>query len=107
MQKKTPLLYYYWRFILMFFSLNYHFNQNKFIMKNKMKVFGLGLGVFAMSFGLFSTNPSFGQVELDGDEDDWICCLRPYGIGCTDKGGVFWPYDIKIPGDQETCTVLN
>jgi hypothetical protein len=69
-----------------------------------MKVFGLTLGMMAMSFAFFVGNPAYAQEVLP-EEDDWICCLRSYGIGCKDKGGVFWPYDMKIPGALATCTI--
>lgn len=32
-------------------------------MKNKIKVFGLALGIMAMSFGMFTVTPSFAQEE--------------------------------------------
>ncbi|WP_297336175.1 hypothetical protein [Algoriphagus sp.] len=64
-------------------------------MKNKMKVFGLGVGVFAMSFGFFSINPSFAQEDQDDSgmgEPHHICCPSN-SSGCTDLGGGYWPTD--------------
>ncbi len=77
-------------------------------MKNKIKVFGLSLGMTAMSFAFFVGNPTYAQEGLPGEgEDDWICCQHPWGTGCTDKGGVQWPDDIRINGSQPTCTGIS
>ncbi len=51
--------------IIIFFSLNYSFNQNN-LMKNKMKVFGLSLGMMAMSFTFFVGNPSSAKANDPG-----------------------------------------
>lgn len=74
-------------------------------MKNKMKVIVLSIGMMAMSFAFFVTSPTYAQDVSPGEEEDWICCPRRNGIGCTDKGGEFWPYDMKIPGALATCTI--
>lgn len=70
-----------------------------------MKAFGLSLGIFAMSFTFFVGNSSNAKADppAPGGED-WICCQYPWGTGCTDKGGVEWPDDIRIDGSQETCS---
>ena len=86
----------------LFFSLNYIFNQNNFIMKNKMKAFGLSLGVFVMSFTFFVGNPSYVQAEEE-EEKDWICCAAD-SSGCTDALGCYWGYDEKREG-VPTCTI--
>jgi hypothetical protein len=69
-------------------------------MKNKIKTFGLSLGIMAMSFTFFLGNPSNSNASM---EEDWICCQSLNGPGCTDKGGGFWPTDIRIEGGQGFC----
>ena len=68
-------------------------------MKKQVKILGLSFGLFAFSFGSFLISPAMAQESVE----DWICCLHPRGIGCVDKGGVFWPNDIKIIGSQPGC----
>ncbi|PZX52550.1 hypothetical protein [Algoriphagus chordae] len=70
-------------------------------MKNKMKVFGLTLGMMAMSFAFFVGNPSSAHAEEE--KFDWICCLAD-SSGCTDALGGHWEYDEKRVG-AATCTI--
>jgi len=53
-----------------------------------------------MSFAFFVGNPSNANGS---NEEDWICCQSDNGPGCTDKGGGFWPNDIRIEGSQGFC----
>ncbi|SFB48208.1 hypothetical protein [Algoriphagus aquimarinus] len=70
-------------------------------MKNKMKAFGLSLGIFAMSFTFFVGNSTNAQAEEE--KFDWICCLAD-SSGCTDALGGYWEYDEKREG-VPTCTI--
>lgn len=69
-------------------------------MKNKIKTFGLSIGIMAMAFTFFISNPFYALASI---EEDWICCQSENGPGCTDKGGGYWPNDIRIDGSQGIC----
>lgn len=69
-------------------------------MKKYVIILSLAIGLFAFSFGSFVSPQAVAQDSVE----DWICCLHPLGIGCTDKSGVFWPDDIYIPGNKPTCS---